>query len=126
MKRLKKVMLLATPILLAFAACDDSSSPSGDTGSQSSAGEQNNLSSSSVEGDGPVCGFSKTDNVWKYSYSTWNYIDVYTWIDETTVEYKGYMNDYHMDKNDSTYTNVNRDEFYEKVMKDCLGLNDIE
>lgn len=124
---MKKVMFVLG-LAAFFAACDDSSSATDNTPNkaQDNTGEQNNLSSSSAEGDGPVCGFSKTDNVWKYSYSTWNYIDVYTWIDETTVEYKGYMNDYHMDRNDTTYTGVNRDEFYEKVMENCLGLNDIE
>ena len=124
---MKKVMFVLG-LAAFFAACDDSSSATDNTPNkaQDNTGEQNNLSSSSAEGDGPVCGFSKTDNVWKYSYSTWNYIDVYTWIDETTVEYKGYMNDYQMDRNDTTYTGVNRDEFYEKVMENCLGLNDIE
>ena len=78
------------------------------------------------DSENSVCGFSKADNVWKFSYSTWNYIDVYTWVDETTVDFKEYMNSYHMDKNDTTYTNVNRDEFYEKVLKECQSYNDIE
>ena len=124
MKRFKKIMLLATPILLALAACDDSSSPLGDTGSLSSAGEQNNLSSSSAEGDGPVCGFSKADNVWKYSY-WWFYVDIYTWVDETTVEFKEYFNNNHKDKNDTTFTNVNRDELYEEVLSLCQMRNDV-
>lgn len=121
-------LLMATPLLLALAACGDgsSSTSSDDTGPLSSAGVQNNSSDSSAKEDGPVCGFSKADNVWKYSYSSWKYVKVYTWVDESTVEYKEYMNDFHMDRNDATYTGVNRDEFYEKVMKECLEDNEIE
>ena len=111
-----------------FAACDDSSSATDNTPNkaQDNTGEQNNLSSSSAEGDGPVCGFSKADNTWKYSFSSWEYVHIYTWVDESTVEYKEYLNDYHMDRNDTTYTEVNRDEFYEKVLKECQSYNDID
>ena len=124
---MKKVMFVLG-LAAFFAACDDSSSATDNTPNkaQDNTGEQNNLSSSSAEGDGPVCGFSKADNTWKYSFSSWEYVHIYTWVDESTVEYKEYLNDYHMDRNDTTYTEVNRDEFYEKVMEDCLGLNDIE
>ncbi|WP_405339034.1 hypothetical protein [Fibrobacter sp.] len=122
-----KKFLFVFGLAALFAACGDSSSTSsGDTGSLSSAGEQNNLSSSSVEGDGSVCGFSKADNTWKYSFSSWEYVHIYTWVDESTVEYKEYLNDYHMDRNDTTYTEVNRDEFYEKVLKECQSYNDID
>ena len=121
-------LLFATPILLAIAACGDSSSAtsSDNTDPQSSAGGQDISSSSTKESEGPVCGFSKADNVWKYSFSSWEYVHVYTWVDESTVEYKEYLNDFHMDRNDTTYTNVNRDEFYEKVQNECLEYNDIE
>ena len=123
-----KKILIALGMAAFFAACDDSSSATDNTQNkaQDNARVQGDSSSSSAEGDGSVCGFSKADNVWKFSYSTWNYIDVYTWVDETTVEFKEYMNSYHMDKNDTTYTDVNRDEFYEKVLRECRLYNDIE
>lgn len=65
------------------------------------------------------CNFQKSDNVWKYKYSSWGYVDVYTWVDETTVKYELYAKSYHMEKDDTTYTDVNRDEFYLKVLGDC-------
>ncbi len=123
-----KKFLIMLSLAALFVACDDSSSATDNTQdkTQDNAGTQDNPSSNPAEGDGPVCGFSKTDMVWKFSYSTWNFTDVYTWVDETTVEFKEYMNSYHMDENDTTYTNVNRDEFYEKVLKDCQKYNEIE
>ena len=129
MQHLKSAIttLLATSVLLTLAACDNSSSTASDEPSSlSSSGAQAKSSDSASETEGSACGFSKADNVWKYSYPTWNYIDVYTWVDETTVEFKEYLNDYHMDKNDTTYTDVNRDDFYEKVLKDCRLHNHIE
>jgi len=74
------------------------------------------------DGPGEVeagCNFQKTDNVWKYKFSSWGYVDVYTWVNETTVEYKEYAKGYHMEDKDTTYTDVNRDEFYLKVLEDC-------
>ena len=65
------------------------------------------------------CNFSKTDNVWKYTYPDYDLTEIYTWIDETTVKFEEYMNSYHLDQNDATYTNVNRDVFFEEKMADC-------
>ena len=72
------------------------------------------------------CNFQKTDNVWKYKYSSWEYIDIYTWVDETTVKYEAYAKAYHMEDSDTTYTNVNRDEFYEQVMGDCQRFQEMD
>jgi hypothetical protein len=69
----------------------------------------------------PGCNFKKEDNVWKYSATTWNFIEIYTWVDETSVRYEEYMNSYHMEELDTTFTDVNRDEKFEEVMDDCLG-----
>ena len=74
------------------------------------------------DGPGEVeagCNFQKSDNVWKYKYSSWGYVDIYTWVDETTVKYELYAKSYHMEDDDTTYTDVNRDEFYLKVLVDC-------
>jgi hypothetical protein len=123
-----KKILITLSLAAFFAACDDSSSATDNIQdkAQDNAKTQDNSSSNPAEGDGSVCGFSKTDKVWKFSYSTWNFTDVYTWVDETTVEFKEYMNSYHMDENDTTYTNVNRDEFYEQVLGECQRFNELE
>lgn len=98
-----------------FAAC----------GSDSSTSVESNAPSPSNGGiPAAGCNFSKTDNVWKYKYSSWEYIDEYTWVDETTVEYKSYAKNYHMDKDDKTMVNQNRDELFETVMKNCQDLQD--
>ena len=72
-----------------------------------------------------MCGFKKSDNVWKFSYSTGNISEEYTWVDESTVVFEEYMNANHMDEDDSTYTDVNRDEFFDRVMERCLNMNDL-
>ena len=72
------------------------------------------------------CNFQKTDNVWKYKYSSWGYIDVYTWVNETTVKYESYAKSYHMEDSDTTYTDVNRDEIYQQVMDDCLKFQEMD
>ena len=84
-------------------------------------------SSSSSSGKTDVCGsipaagcdFKKEDNVWKFRYAGSNYIHIYTWVDETTVEYRECMNSYHMDLDDSTYTGVTRDEMFTQAMEEC-------
>ena len=84
-------------------------------------------SSSGNSGETDVCGskpaagcnFEKEDNVWKFLYAGTNYIEIYTWVDETTVEYKECLNSYHMDRNDLTYTDANRDEMFAQAMEDC-------
>jgi hypothetical protein len=118
---------------LGFTACDDSSSTSSDTGTTTTEpGGSDNAKDNANPGD--ICGakpeagcnFKKEDNVWKFIYKDWNYIDIYTWTDDSTVEFKECMNAYHMDRNDSTYTNVTRDEMFEKVMADCESFADTE
>jgi len=120
-------------VALGFTACDDSSSASSDTGTTTTEpGGSDNAKDNANPGD--VCGakpeagcnFKKEDKVWKFIYKDWNYIDIYTWIDDSTVEFKECMNFYHMDRNDSTYTNVTRDEMFEKVMADCESFADTE
>jgi hypothetical protein len=118
---------------LGFTACDDSSSTSSDTGTTTTEpGGSDNAKDNANPGD--ICGakpeagcnFKKEDKVWKFIYKDWNYIDIYTWTDDSTVEFKECMNAYHMDRNDSTYTNVTRDEMFEKVMADCESFADTE
>ena len=47
------------------------------------------------------------------------FTDTYTWVDETTVKFESAMNGYHMESDDKTYTDQNRDEFYERVLSEC-------
>ena len=123
----------ALVVALGFIACDDSSSASSDTGTTTTEpGGSDNAKDNANPGD--ICGakpeagcnFKKEDKVWKFIYKDWNCIDIYTWTDDSTVEFKECMNAYHMDRNDSTYTNVTRDEMFEKVMADCESFADTE
>ena len=127
----------ALVMALGFIACDDSSSADDNSGTQTptqpgNGGNGGNGGNADKPGD--ICGakpeagcnFKKEDNVWKFIYKDWNYIDIYTWTDDSTVEFKECMNAYHMDRNDSTYTNVTRDEMFEKVMADCESFADTE
>ena len=116
-----KKILVAFCMTMFLAACGDSSSSSAENANPSNVPGDTKGNGSEDAG----CGFSKADNVWKYSYSSWNYIDVYTWVDETTVEFKEYMGSYHMDDNDTTYTGVNLNEFYEQVLSDCQRFNEL-
>ena len=123
----------ALVVALGFIACDDSSSASSDTGTTTTEpGGSDNAKDNANPGD--ICGakpeagcnVEKEDKVWKFIYKDWNCIDIYTWTDDSTVEFKECMNAYHMDRNDSTYTNVTRDEMFEKVMADCESFADTE
>lgn len=123
----------ALVMALGFIACDDSSSASSDPGTTTTEpGGSDNAKDNANPGD--ICGakpeagcnFKKEDKVWKFIYKDWNYIDIYTWTDDSTVEFKECMKSYHMDRNDSTYTNVTRDEMFEKVMADCESFADTE
>ncbi|MBR2898406.1 MAG: hypothetical protein IKC23_02120 [Fibrobacter sp.] len=123
---------------LGFTACDDSSSADDNSGTQTPTQPGNGGDGGNSGKDnsnlGDICGakpeagcnFKKEDKVWKFVYKDWNYIDIYTWTDDSTVEFKECMNAYHMDRNDSTYTNVTRDEMFEKVMADCETFADTE
>ena len=123
----------ALVMALGFIACDDSSSASSDPGTTTTEpGGSDNAKDNANPGD--ICGakpeagcnFKKEDKVWKFIYKDWNYIDIYTWTDDSTVEFKECMKSYHMDRNDSTYTNVTRDEMFEKVMAGCESFADTE
>lgn len=65
------------------------------------------------------CNFAKTDSVWKYTYPSSKITEIYIWIDETTVKFEEYMNSYALEDNFETFTNVDRDEFFEEKMEDC-------
>lgn len=69
----------------------------------------------------PGCNFTKEDNVWKYSAPMYNFIEIFTWIDDTSVKYEEYMNSYHMAEKDTIYTNTTRDEMFEDIMTDCMN-----
>ena len=115
---MKKFLVFAFAAAMTLAACGDD-----DTNPTSGGNDNTDPDNGGKKDDGKLdagCNFAKEDNVWKYKYSTWEYIDEYTWVDETTVDYKAYMKAYHMEDDDTTYTGVNRDEFFEKVMEDCL------
>lgn len=115
---MKKFLVFAFAAAMTLAACGDD-----DTNPTSGGNDNTDPDNGGKKDDGKLdagCNFAKEDNVWKYKYSTWEYIDEYTWVDETTVDYKAYKKAYHMEDDDTTYTDVNRDEFFEKVMEDCL------
>lgn len=115
---MKKFLVFAFAAAMTLAACGDD-----DTNPTSGGNDNTDPDNGGKKDDGKLetgCNFAKEDNVWKYKYSTWEYINEYTWVDETTVDYKAYMKAYHMEDDDTTYTDVNRDEFFEKVMEDCL------
>lgn len=63
------------------------------------------------------CSFNKADNVWKFSYAS--FTDTYTWVDDTTVKFEEAMNGYVMESSAKTFTDQNRDEFYERAMSEC-------
>ena len=113
-------ILLGLPLVLGmalFTACGSDSGTSADNGG-SNPGNGNGLPAAG-------CNIVKTDNVWKFKYSSWEYVEEYTWVDETTVEYKSYAKNYHMDKDDKTLTGQNRDELYEEVMAQCHRMQDM-
>ena len=113
----KFLVLLFAALWLCACGDDESGNPASSGGDTPATEKKDNGKDDSKSLDG--CNFAKEDNVWKFIISSWNYIDEYTWVDETTVEFKEYMNSYHMEENDTTYTGVNRDEFFEKTMKEC-------
>lgn len=128
MKRTKQfvasALVLAFSIVIAACSGESSSSPnnSGNATGSSDSGDGGKVGDGKVAS---VCGFKKSENVWKFSYSTWNISEEYTWVGESTVEFKEYMNTYHMDEDDTTYTDVDRDEFFDRIMERCLDLNDL-
>ncbi len=113
---------------LGFTACDDSSSADDNSGTQTPA-EPNggNGDSKDKSNPGDVCGtkpeagctFKKEDNVWRFYYSGSDYVHIYTWVDDSTVEYKECLNSYHMDRNDKTITDAVRDELFQQAMDEC-------
>lgn len=128
MKRTKQfvasALVLAFSIVIAACSGESSSSPnnSGNATGASDSGDGGKVGDGKVAS---VCGFKKSENVWKFSYSTWNISEEYTWVGESTVDFKEYMNAYHMDEDDTTYTDVDRDEFFDRIMERCLDLNDL-
>ena len=109
----KLFVLLFAALWLCACGDDESGNPASSGGDTPSTENKDN--GKSVAG----CSFAKEDKVWKFEISKWHYIEEYTWVDDNTVEFKEYMNSYHMEDNDTTYPNVNRDEFFDKVMQEC-------
>ncbi len=117
---------------LGFTACDDSSSaddnsgmqtptqPNGGNGGNGNGGNDNTLPGN-VCGAKPEagCTFKKEDNVWKFAYDGGRIVEIYTWVDDTTVEYKWCMNVTHMDRDDSTHTNLDRDSYFKEISERC-------
>lgn len=116
-----KKFLCAMSIAALLAACGDSDSSASAGDNSGNNGGSGSCNAKPVPGE---CSFKKECDTWSFNYSTWNITDSYTWVDETTVKYESYMNSYHMDEDDATYENVNRDEFYEKILEECKGLQE--
>ena len=113
---------------LGFTACDDSSSAGDNSGTQTTQpGNGGNDNSKDSTKPGDVCGtkpeagctFKKEDNVWRFYYAGSDYVHIYTWVDDTTVEYKECLNAYHMDRDDKTITDAVRDELFQQAMDEC-------
>ena len=116
-------------LALGFTACDDSSSADENSETQTPAepGNGGNDSSKDKTNPGDVCGtkpeagctFKKEDNVWRFYYAGSDYVHIYTWVDDSTVEYKECLNAYHMDRDDKTITDAVRDELFQQAMHEC-------
>ncbi len=114
---------------LGFTACDDSSSADNNSGTQTSTqpGNGGNGGSNDNTNPGNVCGakpeagcnFKKEDGVWKFYYAGSSYVHIYTWVDDSTVEYKECRGNYHMDADDKTITDAVRDELFQQAMHEC-------
>ena len=128
MKRTKQfvasALVLAFSIVIAACSGESSSSPnnSGNATGSSDSGDGGKVGDGKVAS---VCDIKKSGNVWKVSYSIWNGFEEYTWVDESTVDYKVYMNDYHMEEDDVTFTDVVREEIFGSIMERCQDLNDM-
>lgn len=116
----KLFVLLFAALWLCACGDDESGNPASSNGDTPSTEKKDD--SKSIDG----CNFAKEDKVWKYKISKWNFIEEYTWVDETTVEFKEYMNSYHMEDNDATYPNVNCDEFFDKIMQECKEYQELD
>ena len=118
---------------LGFTACDDSSSAGGEnSGTQTPAepGNSGNGGNGNSKGNtepGKICdtapeegcSFKKEDNVWRFYYAGSSYVHIYTWVDDSTVEYKECLNNYPMDRDDKTITDAVREELFQEAMHDC-------
>lgn len=93
----------------------------GDSGSDNNPASGGNDKQEETTG----CNIKKESNVWKYTYSSWGYTDIYTWTDETTVKYESWMKSYHMEEDDKVMENQNRDELYEFVVNQCQRLQEM-
>ena len=113
---------------LGFTACDDSSSADDNSGTQTTTQPGNGGNGGKDKSNpGDVCGtkpeagctFKKEDNVWRFYYAGSDYVHIYTWVDDSTVEYKECLNAYHMDRDDKTITDAVRDELFQQAMHEC-------
>lgn len=95
-------LVAASFVVVALSACSSDS---------------NSSSASGNGGNGSGCNFSVTDNEWSYKYGLFK--EVYRWVDETTVKHESWSGSYHLDNDDETLTDLNREEFYDKIMKEC-------
>ena len=113
---------------LGFTACDDSSSADDNSGTQTTTqpgnggnGGKDKPKSDNICDTAPEegCTFKKEDDVWRFYYAGSKYVHIYTWVDDSTVEYKECLNNYHMDRDDKTITDAVRDELFQQAMHEC-------
>lgn len=121
----------ALVVALGFIACDDSSSADDNSGTQTSTqpgnggnggnDDKGNTPSGNICDPAPEegCSFKKEDNVWRFYYAGSSYVHIYTWVDDSTVEYKECRGNYHMDADDKTITDAVRDELFQQAMHEC-------
>jgi hypothetical protein len=113
---------------LGFTACDDSSSADEKSSTQTPTqpGNGGNGGKGNTTSDNICdvvaekgCTFKKEDNVWRFYYAGSSYVHIYTWVDDSTVEYKECRGNYHMDADDKTITDAVRDELFQQAMHEC-------
>ena len=120
MKNAIRALAISAALLLAGCGGDSggSNGPSGGNGGK--AGWEKNVCDTGAETAGEPCAFAADDDVWRYVYASWGYVRIYVWTDSATVEAKTCLNAYHMDRDDSTYVDIDRAAFHAEVVEDCL------
>ena len=130
-----KFLVGAFALLMAFGfvACDNGSSADDDNSKQQTPGtdgegkggepdkqkEDENPGNVCAAAPEEGCSFKKEDNVWRFYYAGSSYVHIYTWVDDSTVEYKECRGNYHMDVDDKTITDAVRDELFQQAMHEC-------
>ena len=115
-----KLWIAAIAAVVSFTACSDNSSSSNNpTDPATEPGNTENNKENETQSEQP-CSFKASDNEWKFTLDEgWKIVNVYTWIDDTTVKEASYMGSYHNEDQDKVHSGVNREEYYEEILAIC-------